>query len=291
MADRISTIMANRKPESKPGKAKRGAGAAFSRLVDIMAKLRSPGGCPWDRKQTHRSLLPYLIEETYELKDALLSRNTDRMREEMGDLLLQIVFHAQLASERGRFDAASVADEISDKLVRRHPHVFGAKPKRITSRQVLANWERIKLAENPEKSRSLLDGVPRSMPALLKAYRVQEKVAQYGFDWQHAEGALVKLREEVEEFQEALQQNQADAVAEELGDLLFTLVNLARHVGVDPETALDKTNQKFIRRFEAVEKNLKRRGLDPSEAGLDELETEWQAVKLKENARKVVKRR
>ncbi len=278
--------MANKIPKSKPRGTKRGAGAAFKRLVDIMAKLRAPGGCPWDRKQTHRSLLPYLIEETYELKDALLSRNTGRMREEMGDLLLQIVFHAQLASERGRFDAADVADSISDKLVRRHPHVFGSSRKRLTSTQVLANWERIKLSEKPRKSRSLLAGIPKSMPALLKAYRVQEKVAQYGFDWQHAEGALVKLREEVDEFHEALQQNQHDAVAEELGDLLFTLVNLARHVGVDPETALNITNQKFVRRFEAVEKNLKRHGLDPSDVGLDVLDAEWQAVKAKESARK-----
>ena len=277
--------MANKIPKSKPRGAKRSAGAAFNRLVGIMAKLRAPGGCPWDRKQTHRSLLPYLIEETYELKDALLSRSSSRMREEMGDLLLQIVFHAQLASERGRFDAADVADSISDKLVRRHPHVFGSKRTRLTSTQVLANWERIKLSEKPRKSRSLLEGVPRSMPALLKAYRVQEKVAQYGFDWQHAEGALVKLREEVDEFSEALQHNRHDAVAEELGDLLFTLVNLARHVGVDPETALDRTNQKFVRRFEAVEKSLKRQGLDPSDVGLDVLDTEWQAVKAKENAR------
>jgi tetrapyrrole methylase family protein/MazG family protein len=283
--------MVNKIQKSKPKRATRSAGAAFNRLVRIMAKLRAPGGCPWDRKQTHRSLLPYLIEETYELKDALLSRSPDRMREEMGDLLLQIVFHAQIATERDRFSVAEVADGISDKLVRRHPHVFGARKKRLSSKQVLANWERIKLAEKPGKSRTLLEGVPKSMPALLKAYRVQEKVAQYGFDWQHAEGALAKLREEVEEFHDALRLRQHDAVSEELGDLLFTLVNLARHVRVDPETALNQTNKKFVRRFEAVEKSLKRQGFDPAEVGVDVLDKEWQAVKAKERVPKKRKTR
>jgi MazG family protein len=251
----------------------------MGRLVRIMARLRAPGGCPWDRQQTHRSLLPYLIEETYELKDALLSRKPERMREELGDLLLQIVFHAQLAAERDRFDLAGVADDISDKLIRRHPHVFGPARRSLTARQVLGNWERLKLAEKPDARRSVLAGIPRSQPALLRAYRVQEKVAQFGFDWQRAEEVEVKLREETDEFHQALRHGNRRAIAEELGDLLFTLVNLARHVGVDPETALDATSHKFARRFSAVERNLRRRGTDPATAGLDVLEREWQRVK------------
>jgi MazG family protein len=282
--------MANKIHTRKQRAAKRSPGAAFARLVKIMARLRAPGGCPWDRKQTHKSLIPYLVEETYELKDALLARKPQRMREEMGDLLLQIVFHAQLASERGRFDAADVADGIADKLIRRHPHVFGARQRKLTARQVLGNWERIKLAEKTGPAASVLDGLTKSMPALLRAYRVQEKVAQYGFDWQRAEDVELKLREEVDEFHAALKQHDSRAVAEELGDLLFTLVNLARHVSVDPETALNATSAKFARRFARVERNLKQRGLDPARAGLDQLEAEWQAVKRRTARRRRVSR-
>jgi tetrapyrrole methylase family protein/MazG family protein len=271
--------MANKIRTNQKRETKRTVGAAFTRLVKIMSKLRAPGGCPWDRKQTHKSLIPYLVEETYELKDALLARKPERMREEMGDLLLQIVFHAQLASERGRFDAADVADGIADKLIRRHPHVFGPNRRKLTSSQVLGNWERIKLAEKSDSTASVLEGLTKSMPALLRAYRVQEKVAQYGFDWQRAEDVEAKLREDVDEFHAALKQRNGQAVAEELGDLLFTLVNLARHLKVDPETALNATSEKFARRFTMVEKNLKRRGIDPAKAGLDQLEEEWQAVK------------
>lgn len=251
----------------------------FERLVDIMARLRAPGGCPWDRKQTHRSILPYLIEEAYEVKDAVLARKPERLREELGDLLLQIVFHAQMASERGRFTIDDVATQIGDKLVRRHPHVFGDQPMQIDAEQVLNNWERIKLAEKPKRERSVLEGVPQSMPALLRAYRVQEKVAQFGFDWQRTEEVEAKLNEEVHEFHEALASKNKRAAAEELGDLLFTLVNLARHMKVDPETALNATNRKFARRFAAMERSLKQAGIDPEDADLDTMEVHWQKVK------------
>lgn len=254
------------------------AGKQIARLVRIMARLRAPNGCPWDRKQTHRSLLPYLIEETYELKDALLSGQRHRVLEELGDVLLQVVFHAQLAAERERFNLADVARTISDKLESRHPHVFGKSPRRLSARQVLARWERLKLAE-PSRSKSVLNGVPRSCPALLRAFRIQEKVAQFGFDWPHIDGVERKLREETDEFHRALGEKDRRAQTEELGDLLFTLVNLARHLGVDPETALNSANDKFATRFSRVERALRRRRLDLDKAGLRVLEEAWQASK------------
>jgi len=260
------------------------AARAVARLVKIMAKLRAPGGCPWDRKQNHKSLLPYLVEETYELKDAVLARQPERMKEELGDLLLQIVFHAQMASERGRFDLEEVAQGISEKLVRRHPHVFGPAKRRLTPGQVLGNWEKIKLAEKPHRSKSVLEGVPKSMPALLRAYRVQEKVAQFGFDWQKPEEVEAKLHEEVREFHEALDAGDRRAVEGELGDLLFTLVNLARHLQVDPETALNHTSEKFARRFRAMERSLVRSGIGLGRADLKTMEAHWQQVKREAGA-------
>ena len=254
------------------------------RLVDIMSRLRAPGGCPWDRKQTHRSLIPYLIEETYELKDALLSGRRQSMLEELGDLLLQVVFHAQLASERERFDFADVARTIADKLVSRHPHVFGKSRDQLSARQVLARWERLKLAEG-SRSRSLLSGVPRALPALLRAYRIQEKVAQFGFDWPDVEGVERKLREETDEFHRALRQRDRRAQTDELGDLLFTLVNLSRHLGVDPETALNAANDKFTARFQRMERWLKRRKIDLAGSALAVLEEAWQQSKEPKRAR------
>jgi tetrapyrrole methylase family protein/MazG family protein len=258
----------------RPAKANAVAG-----LVEIMARLRAPGGCPWDRRQTHTSLLPYLVEETFELKDAILARKPERMKEELGDLLLQIVFHAQMASERKRFDLEDVARGISEKLKRRHPHVFGPDRRVISAEEVLGNWEKIKLKEKGARPASVLEGVPRSAPALLRAYRVQEKVAQFGFDWSRAEEVEQKLQEEVREFHDALEGGDRRAVEEELGDLLFTLVNLARHLKVDPETALNRTSRKFARRFAAMERSLVRSGIDPHRADLDVMEAHWQKVK------------
>jgi tetrapyrrole methylase family protein/MazG family protein len=271
--------MANRIQQKRRRRDTRARASEMTRLVAIMARLRAPGGCPWDRRQTHASLLPYLVEETYELKDAILARKPERIREELGDLLLQIVFHAQMASERGRFDLEDVARGISEKLIRRHPHVFGPARRRISPEEVLGNWEKIKLAEKAKGTKSVLEGVPGSLPALLRAYRVQEKVAQFGFDWSRAEEVEAKLHEEVQEFHEALSAGDRRAVGEELGDLLFTLVNLARHLKIDPETALNKTSRKFARRFAAMERSLARAGVAPEQADLETMEAHWQKVK------------
>jgi tetrapyrrole methylase family protein/MazG family protein len=254
------------------------AGSEILRLVSIMAKLRGKNGCPWDRVQTHKSLLPYLIEETYELRDALLSGKSARMQEELGDVLLQVVFHAQLAAEADRFDLADVAGALCDKLVSRHPHVFGSARRKLNADQVLAAWERLKRSEG-RRSRSVLGGLPGSLPALLRAFRMQEKVAQFGFDWPDVRGVERKLREETDEFHRALRKRDRTAQTEELGDLLFTLVNLARHLGVDPETALNAANDKFARRFQRVEASLRRQKIDLSKAGLKVLEAAWQASK------------
>jgi MazG family protein len=254
------------------------------RLVQIMATLRQPGGCPWDRKQTHKSLVPYLIEETYELKEALLSGKNQRMLEELGDLLLQVVFHAQLGSERGAFDFALVARAIADKLVRRHPHVFGRSQRKLSAEQVVARWEHLKLAEK-QGTDVLLGGVPRALPALLRAYRIQEKVAQFGFDWPDVGGVERKLREETDEFHRALGRRDRRAQTEELGDLLFTLVNLSRHLGVDPETALQTANDKFAKRFSRMERLLRNRGIPLSECSLEMLEGAWQEAKKARVAR------
>jgi MazG family protein len=208
------------------------------------------------------------------------------MREELGDVLLQVVFHAQLASERGRFDFADVAHGIAQKLVGRHPHVFGPARRKLSAKQVLARWERLKLGENGGR-KSTLGGVPRSLPALLRAYRMQEKVAQFGFDWSDIKGVERKLREETDEFHRALRAGRRRAQAEELGDLLFTLVNLARHLGVDPETACHAASDKFARRFGRVERGLLRRGVDVRSAGLATLEREWQ--KTKRSSKKAVR--
>jgi len=259
-----------------------------------MDRLRAPNGCAWDRKQTHRSLIPYLIEEAYELKEALLSGQSAHVQEELGDVLMQVVFHAQLASERGAYDFADVANGVADKLVRRHPHVFGnlRGKGRLSAREVLARWESLKLGEGKGK-RGLLDGVPRALPALLRAYRIQEKAAGVGFDWPNVRGVEKKLREETDEFHRALGRRDRRAQTEELGDLLFTLVNLARHLGVDPETALNGANEKFKTRFARMEKGLRERGVPLGDAGLKVLEEEWKKSKraAKKPARRRAKRR
>lgn len=256
-----------------------GTGTAAARLVRIMDRLRRPDGCPWDRKQTHRSLIPYLIEETYELKEALLSGQRERMREELGDVLMQVVFHAQLAAERGAFDFDDVAKGAADKLVRRHPHVFGTRRGKLSAEQALARWERQKLKEGKGKDKRLLGGVPKALPALLQAYRIQEKAAGVGFDWPSVRGVERKLREETDEFHRALGRRDLRAQTEELGDLLFTLVNLARHLGVDPETALHAANEKFSTRFGRMEKRLQARNTPLGKAGLKVMEEAWQESK------------
>ena len=252
----------------------------FDDLIRIMRRLRGPGGCPWDRKQNHRTLLPYLLEEAYEVIDSVDRQNMPALREELGDLLLQVIFHAQLASERKRFTIEDVVDRICQKLVARHPHVF-THQRRLSAGQVLGNWERIKLAEpnSTGVKRGVLDGVPRTLPALLRAYRIQEKTSRFGFDWDDPLGVLDKIDEEVGELRRSMRRRRKDEIAHELGDLLFALVNLARHLDVDAEGALSKTNRRFIRRFRYIEMNLPKTGKRLGEASLAEMDRLWEKAK------------
>jgi len=241
-----------------------------------MARLRGPDGCPWDKAQDHKSIKPYLIEEAYEVLEAIDADGEDKLAEELGDLLLHIVFHAQMASEAGRFDIEAICRKISDKLVERHPHVFKEKVD-LTPSQVLDRWEVIK--QNNRKDYSVLDGVPRSMPALLKAYRIQEKVGRLGFDWKEAGDVVTKIKEEIAEFETALNKGDHDEMHHELGDLLFSLVNLSRHLKLRAEEALDDTNKKFIERFRYIETKLAEKGKSPAESTLEEMDALWEESK------------
>jgi tetrapyrrole methylase family protein/MazG family protein len=249
----------------------------FDELVRLMAKLRSQNGCPWDRLQTHKSLLPYLLEESYEVIDTVELKNDKKLKEELGDLLLQIVFHSQIAKERKKFDINGVIDNLIKKLVERHPHVFKRKQK-ITSDQVIKKWEHIKL-EN--ENRGILSGIPRTLPALLKAYRVQEKVGRVGFDWEEKDDILLKLEEELEEFKKIYTRKKSRLREEEIGDIFFTLVNLSRHLKINPEFALRKTIKKFAKRFNYIEKELKKKGKSLQEATLKEMDSLWEKAKKK----------
>ncbi len=252
----------------------------LDRLVNLMARLRGPDGCPWDREQTHQSLKPYLIEETYEALDAIDRDDSDGLRDELGDVLLQVVFHAQLAREDARFTLDDVAATTSEKLIRRHPHVFG-KATADTPGQVVDNWEAIKSRERREKglNPSILDGIPRQLPALLRARRIQERAARSGFDWQNTDEVVDKVREEVGEFLEAWREADQTGVEEELGDLLFSLVNLARFLKICPENALRKTVRKFETRFRYIEHELAKQGRNPQDASLEEMDRLWEASK------------
>ena len=255
----------------------------FEELVDIMAKLRSEAGCPWDREQTHQSLRPYLIEEAYEVLDALDNGEDGDFRDELGDLLLQVVFHAQIANEEKRFDIHDVARAINDKLVRRHPHVFG-DTRADTADEVLTNWEKIKREEKGDEGRrSVLDGLPAGMPALLRAYRIQEKVARVNFDWDDVKEVLEKVSEEIVEVRRALENGDRAEIEEEMGDLLFSLVNLSRHLNVPPEDALRRSNDKFIRRFRYIEAALELKGENLERATFEELDALWEEAKGKES--------
>lgn len=242
----------------------------FDQLVAIMAELRSEHGCPWDREQTHLTLTRYLEEEAYEAVEAIEAEDFDRMREELGDVMLQIVFHAQLAREEGRFNADDVCRAINDKMIRRHPHVFGEAGSLETSGEVLQRWEQIKLQEKgASKRESLLDGIPKALPSLLQAERVQGRAAEVGFDWPDLAGALGKVAEELEEVRQA----GPDEAEEEIGDLLFATVSAARKLGVNPETALRRTLKKFSERFRAMEAQGPMEGL-----GHQELLRRWRKV-------------
>ena len=256
---------------------------AFRRLVEVVAALRAPGGCPWDREQTHESLTPYVVEEAHEVVDAIRSGDPAELRDELGDLLLQVVLHAQVAADSGAFAIEGVCEQLTEKLVRRHPHVFG-DASAATASDVRDRWEATKEAERRERGeeRGVLDSIPKSLPALLKAQRLTEKAGGVGFDWPDAPSVTAKLREEVEELIEEVEAGRTREAGEELGDLLFVLANLGRHLGVDPEAALQGTNAKFLRRFAHVEARLREQGRSPSDASLAEMDALWDEAKGRE---------
>ncbi len=258
---------------------------SIERLLDVTRRLRAPDGCPWDREQTIESLRGNLIEETYEVVDAMDSGDRTALCEELGDLLLQVVFQSQIADEEGSFTFDDVAKGIADKLVRRHPHVFG-DVQADTSDEVLRNWEKIKKTEKGgDTPRSLVDGIPKHLPALSKAHLVQKRVAKVGFEWDEISGVVDKLEEELAEVKEAMQQQDAAAVREELGDLLFSTVNLNRYLGHDSEELLNENIAKFMRRFQSLENRLHAERRELENCSLDELEAVWQSVKKEERAR------
>lgn len=251
----------------------------FDRLRALCARLRAPNGCPWDREQTLESLRAYIVEEAYEVVDAITAGEPEALAEELGDLLFQVIFVAQLAEERGWFDVLKVCELIHAKMVARHPHVFGDV--RVASAQeVVQNWERIK---KNEKKRGALAGVPESLPALLKTLRITEKAAALGFDWERPEDVLAKVREEVEELAKVVSRSKEEAddarVREELGDVLFSIANVARHLGVDPEAALQAANRKFAQRFASMEAFAAAQGLSLDACTMDQLEALWQRAK------------
>lgn len=258
-------------------------GARFESLLSIMARLRDVGGCPWDRAQTRESLKPYLIEEAYEVVQAIDEGRRDHLIEELGDLLFQVVFHCQVAGERGEFTIADVLERLSDKMIRRHPHVFGDRVV-ADAREALAQWERIKHDESggAGASHSVLDGVPRTLPALLRAQRLQVKAARVGFDWSAWQDAWKKVREEVAEVDEALARGESKRVEDELGDLLFSMVNVARLQGIDAEDCLRRAADKFTRRFKEVEADMRAGGRTVNEASAEDLDRAWEAVKARE---------
>ncbi len=279
--------MEESKNKDRIGSVLPGEGKEFKRLVAIMAVLRGPGGCPWDREQDHETLKPYLVEESYEVLDAIDSGDPAKLKEELGDLLLQVVFHSQLAHEKGTFSIEDVVGTINEKLVRRHPHVFG-DVKAETSKEVLKNWEAIKKEENNADAgeAGVLQGVPRTLPALLKAYRLQQKAAGVGFDWEERSQVKAKVLEEWRELEEAVECGEGAHVKEEFGDLLFALVNLGRFLDLDAESALQAANDKFIMRFKAVEEGALEIGKSLHEMSLSEMDILWEDAKGKEKMKK-----
>jgi tetrapyrrole methylase family protein/MazG family protein len=254
------------------------------RLYETMKRLRAPGGCPWDREQTLRTLKPCLLEEAYELLEAMEDENLALHIEELGDVLLQVVFQCAIREEEGNFTLDDVAASLVDKLVRRHPHVFGNEQV-ASSGQVLRNWEAIKQTEKDKPpNRSAIDGVPATLPALLKAQRVQAKASRVGFDWQDSSGAIEKIDEELGELKQAIASGTPEQVADEMGDLLFSIVNTCRFLKVDAESALEGTTRKFSRRFREVERRVREQGRSLKDCTLAELDTIWDEVKRGEPA-------
>jgi len=265
-------------------------GERFERLVEIMRVLRAPGGCPWDREQTHASLRPFVLEETYEVLEAIEGGTPAQLQEELGDFLFEAVFLAQISDEAGDFAISDAIDSICDKLVRRHPHVFArtGSETALTSEQVIEKWEtlkareRVAVGQEPTKTATTLSGVPKTLPALLRAYEISARAAAVGFDWVQAADVMDKIEEEVAELRrevEAGKTGHLSRAEDEMGDLLFAIANLARKLGIEPESALRRANEKFSARFGAVERTFAAKGRTLSEASLDEMEEEWQRVK------------
>lgn len=252
-------------------------GKRFEELINIMVKLREKDGCPWDKEQTHESLKPYLLEEAYEVLEALDQNSDDDLKEELGDLLLQVVFHSQIADEEKRFSIKDVLDTINDKLTRRHPHVFG-NVNIETAEEQRVHWEKLKKHEGKE---SVIDGVPKNLPALLKAHRTQQKASTVGFDWDKQDQVWKKVHEEIHELDKAVQSNNQSAISEEFGDLLFALVNLSRFLHVNPEESLRQANEKFNMRFKKVEQTIIKQGKSLKDATLEEMDAVWNRIKNK----------
>jgi MazG family protein len=268
------------------------AGTRFDRLVDIMRALRAPDGCPWDREQTHASLRPFVLEETYEVLDAIESGHPDTLREELGDFLYEAVFLAQISEEAGDFSIADAIQSICDKLVRRHPHVFARHTEDgapVTSQQVIEKWETMKARERAASAESAnrpakttLSGVPKTLPSLLRAYEISARAAAVGFDWARPGDVIEKIEEEIAEVRREVEAGAAGHLSraeEEMGDLLFAIANLSRKLGIEPEAALRRANDKFTKRFDAMEGAFGARGKALSEVTLDQMEEEWQRVK------------
>ena len=262
--------------------------AAISRLIDVMARLRDPkGGCPWDLEQTFKTIAPYTLEETYEVVDAIERDDTQAIKEELGDLLFQVVFHAQMGREAGLFTLDDIASAVADKMIERHPHVFGDR-NTANAAAVVVNWEADKAKKREAQAKaenrpvSALDGVTAALPAMTHAVKLQSRAARVGFDWAEARDVLVKIHEEIEELQNEIDQGTSDSREDELGDVLFAITNLARKLDIDPETALRRTNRKFERRFRAVENAVAAQGRTMSETSLDDMEKLWIEIKSTE---------
>jgi len=253
----------------------------FEELVTIMKRLRGPGGCPWDAEQTHESLTRYLLEETYEVIEAIESKSAGHLKEELGDLLLQPVFHAAIAEEAGTFTMDDIILSLCDKLVRRHPHVFGDLQIADSAAQI-ENWEQIKKTEKGTERASALSGVPPHLPALLKAQKITEKAARVGFDWEHVDQVMAKVMEELHEFEEAMAAGDNEQMEAELGDLLFAIVNLGRFLSINPEEALRKTINRFQHRFQYVEDGLHSQGRQMNSTPLEEMDRLWEEAKQRE---------
>ncbi|HEY6071689.1 MAG TPA: nucleoside triphosphate pyrophosphohydrolase [Chthoniobacterales bacterium] len=284
--------MADRKELQSPAIGQQPSAISFARLCEIVARLRAPGGCPWDREQTHESLLPATIEEAYEVAEAARSKNDSHFREELGDLLLLVVMHAEIAREAGRFNIDNVLGEISDKLVRRHPHVFGTveagvspaisekqpRAPATTAAVVLKQWEAIKRAEKKTDTH-YLSSLPGALPALMRAQKAQSKVARVNFDWSDLKDVIAKVEEELGELKSAIKSEDGEAIEDELGDLLFAVVNLSRKSRIDAEVALQAATDKFVRRFNLLEDELTKRGQKLGDVGLAELDEIWNEIK------------